>query len=258
MQKSEKEKQIVVSNANEKWEKFVKNLKREQEEIYVGRLAKELERAKGSWKRDLEELQKEHEAVLRDTVSDMQSQRDAEQTELKKAFNEYIRKMKKEFSEKLEKQKSDLEEYHSNLTKKTLLLAKKEWHLQASYQDGSSRPFDKNNGSQKLVFNSVPVPSSEGLSEQFSDLRSNNSDSGITSPKTSRLSTPKIAVNSNNDTVDGESNSLTVQANRKHLSVQVNKEHIELLLQPFKHHPFSTCAKLFYPHDCLCSSSWQE
>ena len=225
MQKSEKEKQIVVSNANENWEKFVKNLKREQEEIYVGRLAKELERAKGSWKRDLEELQKEHEAVLRDTVSDMQSQRDAEQTELKKAFNEYIRKMKKEFSEKLEKQKSDLEEYHSNLTKKTLLLAKKEWHLQASYQDGSSRPFDKNNGSQKLVFNSVPVPSSEGLSEQFSDLRSNNSDSGITSPKTSRLSTPKIAVNSN-DIVDGESKSLTVQANRKHLSVQVNKDHI--------------------------------
>ena len=249
-QKSEEEKQIVVSSTNEKWEKFMKNLKREQEEMYAGRLAKELERAKGGWKRDLEELQKEHEAVLRETVSDMQSQRDAEQTELKKAFNEFIRKMKKEFSEKLEKQKSDLEEYHSNLTKKTLLLAKKEWHLQTSYQDNSSRQFDKSNRSQKLVFNSIPVSNSEGLAEQYSDLRSNNSDSGITSPKTVHVSTPKIAVNSSNETLDGESSSLTVQATRKHLSVQVKEDFMQffIITYPFEHHPFFyVCKALLAP-----------
>ena len=218
----ENEKQIEIDNVNDKWQNLLMNARREDEELYKKRLVEELERAKVDWKRDLEELQKEHKAVLRHTVIDMQSQREADQADLKKTFNEYLCKMKKDFAGKLEQQKLELETYHSDLTKKTLMLAKKEWELQSSYQESKCRQA----GSIDLSHSDIQISNADGPTE----LQMNSSDSGITSPKSMyNQSTSKMTTVRNKDKLVDKSK-LSKQASvMRHISVQVCSHNLQQL-----------------------------
>ena len=144
--------------------------------------------------------------------------------DLKRNFSEYLRNMKREFTDRMEKQKLELEEYHSELTKKTLALAKREWDLQLSCRDNQSRQIVKKNQSHRAIYNSMRLPTVEGSLEQFSDFRLDSSDSGITSPNLlHHRSTPKIAVDSNSERFGAEKGKL-LSHNTKHISMQVGNK----------------------------------
>lgn len=182
MKKASKEANECIAKVNEKWEKYIKVAEKEQERKYEERLKKELESAKNGWKEDLEELQKEHETVLRDVVKDMESKNDNEQVELKKKFNDYLRRIKKDYMDKIERQKIELENHHSDLTKKMLQVARKEWELQCIEKGGGTE-----------YCNSICKESKERRDEHDAESELCVSDSGFTSPKLlSQLTTPKL------------------------------------------------------------------
>ena len=220
------EKQIAIKDLNENWTKYLEDSKAKQEDVYKEHLNIELEAAKFGWKRELEELQREHESVLRETVKEMKSQNEAEQAGLKRKFNEYLRKIKRDFTEKSEKQKSEVEKYHTDLTKKTVQLAKKEWELQLTNRDGLARRSGKRSHSQSAV--STPTLMQEKTQEHIVGLRLNSSDSGFASPKLqSHLSTPKILDDQMTvgkvveETTIGTVNSSRQRNLKNHISVQV-------------------------------------
>lgn len=155
-------------------------------------------------------------------MNDILSRKEAEQMELKRNFSELLHNMKREFTEKMEKQKLELEDYHSDLTKKTLALAKREWDLQFSYRGNPSRQIGKKSRSHNAISNPIRLPTVEGSLEQFSDFRLDSSDSGITSPNLlHHHSTPQMAVDSNNERFRAERDELSSRST-KHISIQVS------------------------------------
>ena len=220
-EKASKEKQAAQSELDDTWRKYMQEKNKEQELKYGERLGKEMEAAKIEWKRELEKLQQDHEAVLRETVSDMKSKNETEQTELKKKLNEHLNKTKKDFTDKMDKQKTDLEEYHSELTKKTLHLARKEWELRHCERDGVT-PSGRSSNSISGSMDHSGTYSEERHRDRFRNWRSTNSDSGFTSPKLfPQLATPKLHGSVKYDNHAPINKEMDEECNRESGNVQI-------------------------------------
>ena len=171
------EKEAALKELNENWEARLVDVKEKEAEHSKNGVERELEKAKGDWRKELGDLQKEHDLALKTAISDIRSKASTEKANLEKGFKEIVRRLKKENAEKLDKQKSELEEYHSALTEKTLKLARKEWELEYSFSSqGALKRRDK-----KALAESTQHHAQNHELDRNTD-HSGNSDSGFTSP----------------------------------------------------------------------------
>ena len=143
---------------------------------------KTLEENKKDWKRELRELQTEHEVALKDIMRDIHLKADQEKESTKRSFNEYLRKIKKEHTEKLDKQKNELEAYHTDLTKRTLQLARKEWELETSYRKYGSSANRGQKALSESTSNTITSNMTPGEETGLTPSQLESSDSGFTSP----------------------------------------------------------------------------
>ena len=143
---------------------------------------KTLEENKNDWKRELRELQTEHEVALKEIMRDIHLRADQEKENTKRNFNEYLRKVKKEYTEKLEKQKIELETYHTDLTKRTLQLARKEWELETSYRKYGSSANRGQKALSESTSNTLASNMTPGQATGLTPGQLESSDSGFTSP----------------------------------------------------------------------------